>query len=190
MEVTFTLKEQDLVNYRCAVRDRLEKMTAGGFWSQPAVRWIALFAGTAGLLVMLDQVLPVVTQRPISPLELVIGFIAGAALVLGFMWLHYLDQSKKLVRADGPTMSEHTMTINPSGLGAAGPHMTAHYAWPLIQDVTVERGLVLLWLEPGLGLAIPQHAFKSTEVRDAFVAAIEVRRTESDLPRAGSFAAS
>ncbi len=190
MDVTFKLNEQDLSNYRYAVRDRMDKIAVGGIWHKPVVRWIALFVVTFGLLQVLDQLLPIVTQEPVSHLELTLGFVAGAAVVLGFMWLHYLDQSKKLVRADGPTLSEHTVTITPSGLSAAAPQMSAHYAWPVIQDVTDERGLVLLWLEPGLGLAIPHHAFTNSDVRAAFVAAIEARRTESELPRAGSFAAS
>jgi len=53
--------------------------------------------------------------------------------------------------------------------------------------VSFERDLVVLWLEPSVGVVIPQRAFANVDARDAFVAAVEARRKEASLPRAGSF---
>ena len=188
MDVTFRLTPADLSNYRYAVRDRLGKVSDGSLWSRPVVRWAAFFLTTVALLQLLDRLVPSHTGAPVSAIELSLGFLFGATLVLGLLWLHYWEQTKKLVSDDGPTLSEHTIAVNTSGVSVTAPHLTAHYAWPAIQEVTRERGLIVLWLEPSVGLAVPEHAFSRAGGADDFVAAIASRRTEAELPRAGSFA--
>ena len=190
MDVTFKLNPQDLVNYRYAVRDRLQAVPAAGFLQKRWVRAMMITGASAALFVIIDAIIPVMTGRQLAGAELGAGFAIGIMFLLGLLWLQYFDQSRVLVRPDGPTLSEHTVVVNTSGLHVTAPHMMAHYSWPAIQDVTTDRDLVLFWLEPSFGLAVPQHAFQSTVARDAFIAAVKARRTESDLPRAGSFGAS
>ncbi len=190
MDVTFRLSQDDLSNYRYAVRDHLAKIPDTRFWGKPWVRGLAVFIAAFVCLQVFDWLIVQFKGRPASFVELAIGFMAGAALVLVLFWVHYWDQTRKLVRPDGPTLSEHTVTVNTSGLSVAAPHMTAHYTWSAVQEVTKQRGLIVLWLEPSVGLVIPERAFASLEACQAFVDAIEARRTESELPRAGSFAAS
>jgi hypothetical protein len=188
MDVTFRLIQDDLSNYRYAVRDHLAKVADDRFWATPWVRWTALFVAAFVCLQVFDWLIVQFTGQPASYVELATGFLAGAFLVLGLLWMNHWDQTRKLVRPDGPTLSEHTISVNTSGLSVTAPHMTAHYTWSVIKELTNERGLVVLWLEPSVGLVIPERAFPNTEARQKFIAAIEARRTESELPRAGSFA--
>ena len=190
MEVTFRLIPDDLTNYRYAVRDRLARIPGQGLWSQHWARAGVIFLSSLVLFLVLDSVVPRITGARLSMVELVIGFVIGIAVLLGMFWLNHFDQAKKLVRPDGPTLSEHTVSAGASGLSVSATHMSAHYAWGAIEDVTQERGLVVLWLEPSLGLVIPQRAFANPQERETFVAAIAARRSEAGLPRAGSFAAS
>lgn len=187
MDVTFRLIQDDLANYRYVVRDHMAKIPDGGFWSKPWVRGMALFVAVFVSLQVFDKRIVQFTGHPASFVELAIGFLAGGALVLCLLWIHHWDQTRKLVHPDGPTLSEHTVSVNTSGLSVSAPHMTAHYTWPAIQEVSKERGLVVLWLEPSVGLVVPERAFPNPETCQEFIAAVEARRTESVLPRAGSF---
>jgi hypothetical protein len=187
MDVTFRLIQDDLANYRYVVRDHMAKVPDSGFWSKPWVRATAVLVATFVCLQVFDRLIVQFTGHPASYVELAIGFVAGGAFVLCLLWVHHWDQTRKLVRLDGPTLSEHTVSVNTSGLTMSAPHMTAHYMWPAIQEVTKARGLVVLWLEPSVGLAVPERAFPNPEACQEFIAAIEARRTESVLPRAGSF---
>ena len=188
MDLTFKLIPEDLSNYRYAVRDRLTALPGNGIWSKHWVRAGLTISAGAGLFLILDRVVPGLTGHELSMTELGLGIVMGFAFFLAILWLNHFEQAKKLVRADGPTMSEHTVSVNTTGLNVTAPHMTAHYAWAAFQDVTAVRNLVVLWIEPAFGLVIPKRAFANDEARDAFIAAIEARRTESGLPRAGSFA--
>lgn len=190
MDVTFRLKPQDLANYRYAVRDRLQALPAAGFWQQQWVRAMLIISASLALFLFVDAIIPFITGRQLAGTELGTGFVIGIVFLLGLLWLQYFDQSRILVRPDGPTLSEHTVVVNSSGVHVTAPHMIAHYSWPAIQDVTTDRDLVLFWLEPSFGVVVPSHAFQSTVARDAFIDAVKARRTEFGLPRAGSFAAS
>ncbi|MEQ1576618.1 MAG: hypothetical protein ABL894_03100 [Hyphomicrobium sp.] len=190
MNVTYRLSPRDLTSYRYAVRDRLNSLPAKGILNQHWARAVLILGGSAGLFILLDGVLPRLTGRPLTLPELAIGFFVGLAACLAVLWLNYFDQSKRLVDPEGPALSEHTISLSASGLNVDAAHMNSHFDWPAIRDVSVERGLVILWLEPSMGVAIPVQAFAGVEARDDFVASIEARRTEAELPRAGSFSAS
>ena len=188
MDITFCLTPQDVGNYRAAVRDRLNAVPNVGILNQHWVRAAIVIAISAALSIVIGMLVPAVTGAPLAPLELLIGFAAGLVFTLGMLWINHLDQAKKLLRSDGPTLSEHSVSVAGSGLSVTAPHSTVHYAWPIIQDVSIARGLVLLWLEPSSALAVPERAFKSLETRDKFISDSEMRQAEAKLPRAGSFA--
>jgi hypothetical protein len=183
MDVTYRLTPDDLSNYRYIVRDRLQKMAGPSSFGSTIQRAFAAFA--AAVLVTFG-VLFFAGDHALVPY--IVGILFGAGLVLAMFWLTYYDQEKKLVDRDGPTLADHTIAVNASGLNVSAPHLTAHYVWKAFRDVTRERGLIVLWLEPSLGVVIPERAFSSVGTLEEFLSAVEARRTASVLPRAGSFA--
>jgi len=183
--ITYSLTPKDIANYRLAVRDRINLVPGTGLLSKDWVRAIALLGVSLVVVLLVDALLHAVTGERLSLVAFVAGLLTGAALVIAMLWVNHFDQEKKLVRPDGPTFSEHSVSVTTSGLSVSAPHMSVHYVWPIIQAVSFERDLVVLWLEPSV--VIPQRAFANVDARDAFVAAVEARRKEASLPRAGSF---
>lgn len=187
MDVMYKLTPRDLSAYRYAVRDRLEVLPSASVLGKKWFQLLVVCAAGAIFVFVLDWLLRRVSGRPIEIVDFVGGMLGAVMMVLAVLWFNYSERVRKLVRDDGPTLAEHNMNVSPSGIKISAPHITAHYAWPAIQYVSVVRDLVIFWLEPAHGIAVPASAFANSIERERFVAAIEGHRKEAGLPRASSF---
>jgi hypothetical protein len=187
-EVSFELTPADLAAYQYAVRDRLTKLAPKQWWETDAIRATVLFGIAAVTYAGLDWAAPWLLGRPLELVEFLIGFWLGLLLAIGLMWMTYWDQRRRMVRPDGPTLGEHVVRLTNEGVSINLRDSDARYTWRAFEDITEQRGLISLWLEPGIGLIIPAHAFAKDTERVQFFSELKTRMTESNLPRAGSFA--
>jgi len=56
-----------------------------------------------------------------------------------------------------------------------------HY-WPAIEEISEARGLVILWIEPVAGIAIPSDVFATADARAAFICEAEALRAAASKP--------
>jgi hypothetical protein len=168
-EVTFQLTEADLTAYQYAVRDRLQGRKRNGFFNQPAVLWSLLTVMVFFLTLAAMQAIERWLERSMEMPEFLLGLAVGFGVMLATWWLHYLDQRRGLARPDGPILSPQTARVASDGLFVTSQACDVRYRWTAVQSISKARGLVILWVEPGAGVAIPANAFASDAAREQFI---------------------
>jgi hypothetical protein len=176
-EVSFRLSQEGLTAYQYAVRDRLQGRRREGFLAQPAVLWSMLTATVFGLTLAAMQAIERLLGRPMEMPEFLFGLIVGFAVMLATWWAYYLDQRRGLARPDGPILSPQTLRWSGEGVEVRSKACDVRYNWAAVEAITEARGLVILWVEPGAGLAIPAQAFGSDAARARFIAEAETMRS-------------
>ncbi len=188
-ELTYTLDASHIAAYQKLASERASNsglaeprgIDATGIW------FAAAFA-VAVLLVAASLVLPLLTGRPFSYLEFFLGLLIGFGLVAGALWVQYTKVRRQAVRPDGPTLSEHRLRLGGDGLRTSSPYFENTCRWHAIEDATVYETVVVLWLEPGMGVVVPRSAFADQGQESEFVARVRALVAEAKLPRAGTFA--
>jgi hypothetical protein len=155
---------QKLTNDRSAGRGRSGEDTWGLFLVSTLV--VAAFLAGAEIL------FPGLTGEPFAMAEFVAGFVTGIAVILAVMWRRYYRVSRAALRTDGPTLSEHRLTVAADGLRTFSQLTEGYYRWPAFEEVTVEDGVIVLWIEPGAGVLVPRSAFDSSTTEAAFLQAV------------------
>lgn len=139
-------------------------------------------------LAALDLLLPFATGRPFAYLEFLLGLLLGVGLVTGGLWLRYRKVRRQAVRPGGPTLSEHRLKLAGDGLRTSSPFFENTCRWHAIEEATVHKTVVVLWLEPGMGVVVPRSAFADATAEADFVDRVRALVVEAKLPRAGTFA--
>lgn len=180
-DVSFQLTQAGLTAYQFAVRDRLQNRKREGISQQPAVLWLGLCF--AGFLVTLAgfQAIERFLDRPMELPDFLLGLVLGFSAMLATAWFHYLDQRRGLARPDGPILSPQTMRLSPEGIAVQSTACDVLYRWPTVEAITHVRGLIIFWVEPGAGLAVPAEAFASDAARKEFIAEAEVFRSAAGV---------
>jgi hypothetical protein len=186
-ELAYRLTAADLAAYQLAVRDRLLKQAPTRWWERDTVRALALLGLVILAAFAVNVLVAGLDERPMEPLEYLLGLFVGGALVLAVVWVTNLDQRRRIARPDGPILGSQTLRLTPDGVAAQSAHCDVLYRWAGVEAVTEARGLVILWIEPGAGMAVPGHAFASDATRTEFVREVEARRSAAGLPRSGTF---
>jgi hypothetical protein len=84
---------------------------------------------------------PELTGRPFALLEFACGFVGGVAVSFAMMWSRYKRLSGKVVKSDGPTMSEHHVNVAEDGIRSSSSHIDHVYRWSAFEGLTVRAGL-------------------------------------------------
>jgi YcxB-like protein len=105
-------------------------------------------------------------------LEFACGFVGGVAVSFAMMWSRYKRLSGKVVKSDGPTMSEHHVNVAEDGIRSSSSHIDHVYRWSAFEGVTVHDGVIVLWTEPGAGALVPRSAFANPAAEAAFLEAV------------------
>ena len=167
-EWTYKLEPHHLVTYQYAVRDRMHSLAKRNWRAEiPFGLLFALLAVLCFLAVFHGY--PRISGRRLDLTALITGIGLGALLLLAALWLQPVFDRGLAVKPGGPTLSQRTIQLAENGVHFTGRHMTGFYGWELIQDVTERGDIVILWLEPGLGHAIPKAAFGDAGSVDAFM---------------------
>jgi hypothetical protein len=188
-ELTYTLEAEHLAAYQKLAALRA---ASGG---RDATRVYesygrSLVAGLAVAVPMaaLYMFLPVVTDRPFAGVEFVFGLIIGVVILVVAMRLQSSRAQRRFVRLDGPTLSEHQLSLAGDGLRTSSRMFDFLCRWHAFEDVTVGDGIVVMWIEPGMGVVVPRNAFADQKAETAFVDLVRAHVLEAKLPRAGVFA--
>ncbi len=171
IELSYRLEPRHLMDYQFAIRDRLLRSPGR---VTPKAEWLRalLFGLACGVIYFgLVWLWPRIAGVDLSVAELVLGFLLGAAAAVGAMWWHYAEQRRLMVKPDGPSLGEHVLAISATGISVVGQHFENRYAWPIFEDASRYSGIVILWIEPGMGLIIPRTTFGGEAAEDAFLEA-------------------
>lgn len=187
-EITYKLTRDELRAYHRAARDRMQRATPYRWWERPTVRWFALAAASFVFVLVVDRTISAAFGRPMEFLEFLLGVLLGVVAMSATLWVFYHDQVRRMTRQDGPILGEHTLRGTSEGLTISAAGVETRYAWPVIEEITEDRDLLLLWIEPGVAIAIPPSAFTSPAKRFEFRQRLEALKASSGLPRFGPFA--
>ena len=184
MKINYQLTPSDITSYQYAVRNRLQKTVKGDDgWLTQAGIGLAIAVVAAGVTVAVMEAIPSLTGRAFGLEEFLAGFLFGGLAILGLIWLNYFRQRKSIVKPGGPALSLHTLTVEPDGMRITGPNFETNYLWPIFEDISDLKTLIVLWIEPGQGFAIPRSAFANEAGAEAFVEDIRGHIAKARLSR-------
>ena len=104
-------------------------------------------------------------------LILILCLVAGIASLLPAVKLR-LKLPRMQVSDDGPLLGHTTLTIEPDGLRIERHAVLSKYYWSAFQGVEMAKTAVVLAIDNGIGLIVPETAFASDAARYEFAAAI------------------
>lgn len=186
-EIEYQLEPKDLAAYQFATRDRLRGARSNSLLDNEIVRAVLIMVLAGGAMVGVEALGRFYLGRPLELFDYVAGVLFGAALMLALVWLHYFDQRRRLARPDGPVLGKSTLRLMREGVLITQKHVEVRYGWPVFLGITEARDLLLMWIEPGVAIAIPRSAFGSDREIADFISEAGARMAEAGLPRSGSF---
>jgi hypothetical protein len=167
IEITYRYDPEHIRTYQALASRRVEAKDsdfASEWWS-----WMLAYTLVAGaMLAAANLAFPVLTGRPFGALEFVCGFVGGWACVYALSWRRYRRLSSKMVKPDGPTMSEQRVSVVEDGIKSNGRFVDHLYRCTAFEGVTVHDGIIVLWTEPGDGAIVPRSAFADQPPRRRF----------------------
>jgi len=72
-----------------------------------------------------------------------------------------------------------TVTLDETGVSIEGKLSQVTWSWPAITRLSVEQGLVLLWIGAQNAVVIPERAFADAGARDGAVAFVRAKLTQA-----------
>ena len=107
-------------------------------------RWMLLYTLLAGaVLACAYLAFPELTGRPFALLEFVCGFVGGVAVSFAITWRRHKRLSGKVVKADGPAMSEHHVSVAEEGIRSSSRLIDHVYRWSAFEGLTVHDGVIV-----------------------------------------------
>ena len=94
------------------------------------------------------------------------------AVSFAITWGRYKRLSGKVVKADGPTLAEHRVSVADDGISSTSRLVDHVYRWSAFEGVTVHDGVIVLWTDPGAGALVPRSAFSAPAAEAAFLEAV------------------
>lgn len=170
MELRYQLTPENVSAYQYAVRSRVAAtLTRTGGWWKHVVLGLAFGLALVAAVVAIAIAIQHVTHRRFAEPEMAAGFFLGVAFMFTSIWLNYFRQRGVLMKPNGPGLSPHTLTVVPQGLRIAGSSFEHAFQWPIFEELTELKTILVLWIEPGQGLVIPRTAFADDAAVKAFV---------------------
>jgi hypothetical protein len=178
MEITFRYDPEHLKTYQRLASHRVEAKNTdyvAEWW-----RWMLLYTLLAGaVLACAYLAFPELTGRSFALLEFACGFVGGVAFSSAMTWRRYKRLSGKVVKSDGPTMSEHHVSVVEDGIKSSSRFVDHVYRWSAFEGVTVHDGVIVLWTDPGAGALVPRSAFADPAAEKAFIDAVRSHMAEA-----------
>jgi hypothetical protein len=171
IQFTYRYGPEDIRAYQALASRRVEAKNsdvASEWWGRMLV--FALVAGA--VLAGAALAFPLLTERPFALLEFLSGFVAGWACIYALSLRRYRRLSAKMVKPDGPTMSEQRVSVVDDGIKSNSRFIDHIYRWTAFEGVTVHDGIIVLWTEPGDGAMVPRSAFADQAAEAAFLDAV------------------
>jgi hypothetical protein len=77
----------------------------------------------------------------------------------------------QVMQTDPTPYQENTVTISPEGATQTTGLMSTALKWGGVQDISIARGILIIWSSRASGLAIPLRCFSTVDEASAFQAA-------------------
>ena len=109
---------------------------------------------------------------PLSFYLVLILCLVGALLCLIPAISTRSNMLRMQVSDDGPFLGETVLKIEDDGLAIKRPMASSKYSWDAFQGVEIAKGKLILPLDNGIGLIIPEGAFATESELHAFAAMV------------------
>lgn len=116
----------------------------------------------------------------------VIAFLFGMATMIVVVRIAYVGAMGRLAAIGAKDWTQFSVTLDDQGVDARGDGIAIQGRWPAVKDVTIENGMVLIWLGRLQAVPIPARAFASVAERDAVVAFVRGRIQAGSVAAAGA----
>src|SRR5450755_4658928 len=132
IELTYRLALQDLVVYRQFAWSHAMRSgeDTGAAWG----RFFLLTFAVAAVLAIADVLFAALTGRAFAYPEFLVGFGVGYLVLWVSIWWRYRRFEYKAARPDGPTMSEHRISLTADGLQSKSELAEGIYRWPAFTE--------------------------------------------------------
>jgi hypothetical protein len=88
----------------------------------------------------------------------------------------YSDQLlKRYLKNPGIILGKHQIQLNHEGMSFYGDHVQTTYSWNLVEGVSSHKSILVVWLEPAVGVIVPKTAFQTAADELSFKALIEAK---------------
>lgn len=80
-----------------------------------------------------------------------------------------------LAKPNGVVLGDGELRLTDEGVEDIGTYFKTVYDWKAVDGVTFEKNIVVIWMEPTVGVWVPRGAFNSLADEQAFKAYVEQR---------------
>src|SRR5262245_1226188 len=141
IELTYRYGPEHIWAYQSLASRRVE--ARDGDYASEWWGWMLVYTVAAGVVLAAAHLaFPLLTERPFALLEFTGGFVAGVALIYALSRRRYRRLSSKMVKADGPTMSEQRVSVAEDGIKSSSRFVDHFYRWTAFEGVTVHNGII------------------------------------------------
>ena len=107
---------------------------------------------------------------------LLAGWLLGSLMTFGLMNYSARRQMGRIVGAHDSMIGEFQLVAyEAGGLQVSGAHVQSSFDWTAFVDLTQSDDIMVLWVDNGVGVILPNKAFSSSGERQDFAAFVEER---------------
>ena len=179
MELTYSLTRED---HQRGVRLSVARVKqhvrhVSGWGLQPIVlTWTAALLGVAPLLLFAEFASPFAYSVAIW------AYMWGAIFVWLFGWSMRRLFMNNWLPDNSPSLSEVRLKLASDGVEASDQLRTSKYAWQAFSEVSQSGDLVILWFDRAQALLVPDRAFSSEDMRQAFINTVRGHLAPTSAP--------
>jgi hypothetical protein len=94
--------------------------------------------------------------------SMVSGFAATFFSTLLVYSVYYDQLLKRFLKNPGTILGPHQMQLHEEGFLFSGNQVQSTFGWNLVEGVSSHKSILVLWLEPSVGIIVPKSAFQTT----------------------------
>ena len=179
MQIQFSVTPDEYQEYLKYGSTRIVKLSKSA-WLVSTLNftmWFIIVFALVGLVRFLT------TQTNIDPSIILYSALIFAVLGLAFLAsiiLKYKALFNNYCAEGGLLTSQTTISLSNECLRVHMPHFRAQYYWPILQDVTQTKNLILVFYDNSLAQVIPKRAFSSPEQLQEFLSFINDKKSSQD----------
>ena len=174
-DLRYQLTPQMLWAYQRAAQRRLSTAASKAMgWRGEAIN-VAVACAFAGLIWFASYLLWLWSGRDVDIPSLALGFVAGCAMVFVAFWHRSLEVRRLMMAGGNAAFNPYHAVIDETQLRFSNARAETVLRWPSITEITLDKDVIVLWMEPGQGCVIPNSAFTNEVAAKAFIAFAQAR---------------
>jgi hypothetical protein len=113
------------------------------------------------------------SKRSNAPLEMLVGILMGAILVVVVAWLTARLSRRNVPHDDGAFLTEHTYVFRADGLHTSRRGATSFLSWSGVKEISVTTEHLFVWVDKFHGFVVPLRDLAAGTGRDEFIRQLE-----------------